>query len=88
MNAWAFSERVNPLSAKLNALFSSDIGHWDVPVLADVAWEAQEGVRKGTLSAESFRDFTFTNPARFWTATNPDFFGGTRVAAAVSEAAR
>ncbi len=83
MNAWAFASRVNPQGARLHALFSSDIGHWDVPVLADVAWEAHAGVRDGILSAEDFRDFTFTNPARFWTATNPNFFVGTRVEEAV-----
>jgi predicted TIM-barrel fold metal-dependent hydrolase len=82
--SWAFAERVNPLGAKLKALFSSDIGHWDVPVLADVAWEAQEGVREGLVSEADFRDFVFTNPARFWTAGNPAFFAGTRVEDAVS----
>jgi hypothetical protein len=31
------------------------------------------------MSEAEFRDFTFTNPARFWTANNPDFFLGTAV---------
>jgi hypothetical protein len=83
MNSWAFARRVNPLGARLHALFSSDIGHWDVPVLADVAWEAHEGVRDGILTPEEFRLLTFENPARFWTAGNPDFFAGTRVERAV-----
>lgn len=85
MNAWAFARNVNPLGARLNALFSSDIGHWDVPVLADVAWEAHEGVRQGIVSEADFRDFVFENPARFWTAGNRDFFVGTRVEEAVQE---
>ena len=79
MNAWAFAGGVNPLHARLQALFSSDIGHWDVPVLADVTWEAHEGVRQGRFSEADFRDFVFENPVRFWSATNPDFFAGTRV---------
>ncbi|MBW2426270.1 MAG: amidohydrolase family protein [Deltaproteobacteria bacterium] len=83
MNAWAFAEKVNPLGVRLNALFSSDIGHWDVPVLEDVGWEAHEGVRDGIVSQADFRRFTFENPARFWAAGNPDFFEGTRVAEAV-----
>ncbi|MEZ4331945.1 MAG: amidohydrolase family protein [Myxococcota bacterium] len=87
MNGWAFARKVNPLSARLSALFSSDIGHWDVPVLADVAWEAHEGVRDGILSPEDFRRFTFEHPARFWTAGNPGFFDGTRVERAVRELA-
>ena len=84
-NTWAFARDVNPLGARLNALFSSDIGHWDVPVLADVSWEAHEGVRKGRISEGDFRDFVFENPARFWSSTNPDFFAGTRVERAVRE---
>ncbi len=83
MNAWAFASRVNPLGSELQALFSSDIGHWDVPVLADVAWEAHEGVREGIMNEAAFRDFVFRNPARFWTAGNPNFFAGTRVEEAV-----
>jgi predicted TIM-barrel fold metal-dependent hydrolase len=85
MNTWAFADRVNPLGAKLKALFSSDIGHWDVPVLADVAWEAHEGVREGIVSEEDFRDFVFSHPARFWRNGNPDFFAGTTVEDAVAE---
>lgn len=81
--AWAFSKKVNPLGARLKALFSSDIGHWDVPVLADVSWEAHESVREGVIEEADFEDFVFRNPARFWTATNPDFFTGTSVEEAV-----
>ena len=31
-----------------------------------------------------FRDFSFGNPARFYTRLNPDFFAGTRVEAEVT----
>jgi hypothetical protein len=36
-------------------------------------------VQDGVMSEAEFRDFTFTNPAHFWTANNPDFFLGTAV---------
>ena len=75
MTSWAFAGDVNPLGAKLRSLFSSDIGHWDVPVLADVAWEAQgRRTQTGSSPKEDFRDFVFSNPARFWTSGNRDFF--------------
>ncbi|HZO81169.1 MAG TPA: amidohydrolase family protein [Candidatus Binataceae bacterium] len=31
INAWAFNARANPYSARLGAVFGSDIGHFDVP---------------------------------------------------------
>jgi hypothetical protein len=85
MVAWAFDARTNPLGAKLRAMFSSDMGHWDVPDMAEILPEAHELVENGLLEPEDFRDFTFTNPVRFYTSLNPDFFRGTRVEA---EAAR
>jgi predicted TIM-barrel fold metal-dependent hydrolase len=79
MNAWAFNSRVNPYGARLNAIFSSDIGHWDVPDMTEVAEEAYELVERGVIAEEDFRDFVFANPVRLWTAMNPDFFKGTAV---------
>jgi hypothetical protein len=37
------------------------------------------------ISADDFRDFVFTNPTTLWTGTNPDFFKGTVVEAAVDK---
>ena len=79
MNAWAFNSRVNPFGARLNAIFSSDIGHWDVPDMTEVTEEAYELVEHGLITEADFRDFVFANPARLWTAMNPDFFKGTAV---------
>ena len=62
---------------------SARLAPTDVPVLADVAWEAHEGVRDGIVSPEDFRRFTFEYPTRFWTSGNRDFFVGTRVEEAV-----
>jgi predicted TIM-barrel fold metal-dependent hydrolase len=77
----AFDVRANPLGARLRAMFSSDLGHWDVPDMAGILPEAHELVEKGLLGEEDFREFVFGNPVRFYTTVNPDFFEGTRVAA-------
>jgi predicted TIM-barrel fold metal-dependent hydrolase len=84
-NAWAFNRKANPMGAKLNALFSSDIGHFDVPDMTDVVPEAYELVEHGLMTDDDFRDFMFTNAVRFWGEVNPDFFKGTVVEKAAAE---
>jgi predicted TIM-barrel fold metal-dependent hydrolase len=79
VNAWAFNRQANPLRARLNAIFSSDIGHFDVPDMTDVVPEAYELCEHGLLTDEDFRDFMFANAVRFWGEVNPDFFKGTAV---------
>ena len=79
INAWAFNRKANPMRARLNAFFSSDIGHFDVPDMTDVVPEAYELVEHGLLDDDDFRDFMFTNAVRFWGEVNPDFFRGTVV---------
>jgi predicted TIM-barrel fold metal-dependent hydrolase len=79
INAWAFNRRANPMGARLNALFSSDIGHFDVPDMGEVVPEAHELVEHGLITADDFRDFMFANAVRFWGEVNPDFFKGTVV---------
>ena len=78
-NAWAFNTKVNPMGARLNALFSSDIGHFDVPDMTDVVPEAYELVEHGLITDDDFHDFMFGNAVRFWGDVNPDFFKGTAV---------
>ena len=58
-------------------MFGSDIAHWDVPDMAEVLEEAWEMVEHGWITEADFRDFMFTNPVRFYTRTNPEFFNGT-----------
>jgi hypothetical protein len=53
--------------------------------MSQVALEAYEMVENGMISADDFRDFVFANPARLWTALNPDFFKGTPVQSAVAD---
>jgi predicted TIM-barrel fold metal-dependent hydrolase len=79
MNATAFNTKANPFGAQIRAVFSSDIGHWDVPDMTEVTEEAYEMVEHSVITEEDFRDFVFTNPTTLWTGMNPDFFKGTVV---------
>ena len=85
VNAWAFNRKANPMGSRLNAFFSSDIGHFDVPDMTEVVPEAYELVEHGLLSEDDFRDFVFANAVRFWGEVNPDFFEGTVVEKAAAE---
>jgi predicted TIM-barrel fold metal-dependent hydrolase len=80
----AFDRRLNHFGHQLNAMFSSDLGHWDVPDMAHVLDETYELVEDGILSADDFRKFTFANVARMYTSLNPRFFEGTAVESAVA----
>ena len=89
MNATAFWG-ANPFGQKLNAIYSSDIGHFDVIDMREPLAEAYELVEDGHITQDNFRDFVFTNAVTLWGTQNPDFFKGTRVekeAAAVLRAA-
>ena len=84
--AFAFSP-ANAFRARLNAMFSSDIGHWDAGAMNRVVAAAWGLVEQAALSEQDFRDFVFTNPARLYLSANPDFFGGTAVDGAVASLA-
>ncbi len=85
VNAVAFDTSVNPLGSTLQAVYGSDIGHWDVPVMIDVLKEAYELVEDGAIDLDQFKQFTFTNPVKLHAGMNPDFFKGTRVEADVNK---
>jgi predicted TIM-barrel fold metal-dependent hydrolase len=88
MNATAFGKG-NPLGAKLNAIYSSDIGHFDVIDMRNPLPEAYELVDEGHITKDNFRDFVFGNTVRLWGTQNPRFFEGTTVAkAAAAELAK
>ncbi|HXZ46992.1 MAG TPA: amidohydrolase family protein, partial [Pseudolabrys sp.] len=76
MNVCAFG-RSNPFDTRLNAIYSSDIGHFDVIDMRDPLPEAYELVQDGLISENDFRDFTFANAVRLWGRQNPHFFEGT-----------
>jgi hypothetical protein len=88
INAMAFDTKKNPYGARLRAIFSSDIGHWDVPDMKEVAEEAHELVDEGVITERDFRDFVFVNPVRLWTEMNPNFFKGTVVESQVEKLLR
>ena len=83
-NAWAFGKG-NPFGSKLNAIYSSDIGHFDVIDMRDPLPEAYGLVEDGLMTREDFRAFTFANTVRLWGTQNPRFFEGTAVARAAAE---
>ncbi len=76
----ALDARGNPMRARLQPIFSSDIGHWDVPDISAVLLESHRLVDKGILTDTDYRDFVFTYPARLHLKANPEFFAGTAIA--------
>ena len=74
---WAFNSRLNRLGGRLKAIFSSDIGHYDVTDARRCVAEAHELVDEGHLTPDDFRDFMFTNAVTLHTGMNRDFFRGT-----------
>jgi predicted TIM-barrel fold metal-dependent hydrolase len=85
LTSMAFNTGVNPFGAELKAMMGSDVAHWDVPDMTEVLEEAWEMVDHGWIDEGAFKKFTFTNPVRFYTDTNPAFFKGTVVEAAVDQ---
>ena len=85
LTSMAFNTKVNPFGTELKAMMGSDIAHWDVPDMTEVLEEAWEMVEREWIDESAFKKFTFTNPARFYTETNPGFFEGTVVESAVAE---
>jgi predicted TIM-barrel fold metal-dependent hydrolase len=79
MSAVAFNPKLNHFGAKMQAIFSSDVGHWDVPDIGAVVAEAYELVERDLLTEEDFCDFTFRNAVKLHGLMNPDFFKGTLI---------
>ncbi len=79
MNAIAFDRDKIPMGARLNAIFASDIGHWDVPDFREVLPEAWELVDDGHVDRDDFRAFTCDNAISLLAGARPDFFEGTVV---------
>ena len=80
MMAVAFNRRFNSAGARLNAMFGSDIGHWDVMDARSVVSEAWSLVQAKLLTEADFRELVFVNPAALHLGMNPDFFRGTAIA--------
>jgi hypothetical protein len=80
MVAMAFDTELQPFSARLHAMFSSDLSHWDVPDMRLVLGEAHEAVDRHQLDDADFEDFVFTNARDFYARANPAFFADTSIA--------
>ena len=78
----ALDAKGNTFGVRLQPFFSSDIGHWDVPDVAEVLLESHQLVDEGLLTAADYRDFVFANPVRLHAEMNPSFFDGTPVESA------
>ncbi len=82
--AHAFNTKVNPKGLRLNAIYSSDIGHWDVTDIGAALEEPYELIEHGLIGAEDFRAFTFTNAVNLFAGANPDFFKETVISSQVA----
>ncbi|HEX6242780.1 MAG TPA: amidohydrolase family protein [Polyangiales bacterium] len=79
--AHAFNDKANPLGVKINAIYSSDVGHWDVPDLTEVLAESWGLVEDGAITEADFKAWVFENPYKLYTEANENFFKGTQVEA-------
>ena len=77
LSAMAFARRLLPGGINLRAIFSSDIGHWDVPDMREVLPDAWQLVEAGHLNEVEFRAFTCGNAVEMLTSVNPHFCDGT-----------
>lgn len=77
--AHAFNDKANPLGVKVNAIYSSDVGHWDVPDLTEVLADSFALVEQGAISEADFKAWVFENPYRLYTESNAAFFKGTAI---------
>jgi predicted TIM-barrel fold metal-dependent hydrolase len=64
MSALAFAEQYH--GTRLNAMFASDLGHWDVPDAREVLPEAWELVEDGRITTDQFRAFAYDNALALW----------------------
>jgi predicted TIM-barrel fold metal-dependent hydrolase len=73
LTAVAFDTDRNPLGARLQPIFASDIGHWDVPDIREVLPEAWELVEHGHIDEQEFRAFTCDNARALWKSVDARF---------------
>ena len=77
--ALAFDAKFSQGSPQLKALFSSDIGHWDVPNAQDVVPGVRSLRADGLLDGDGSASLTHVNVIRAHGGMRDDFFDGTRV---------
>jgi predicted TIM-barrel fold metal-dependent hydrolase len=75
----ATDARGNAMNARLQPLFSSDAGHFDLPDLRAAVPSSHKLVERGLIDEAIYHDFVFGNVVRMYGAMNPGFFTGTTV---------
>ncbi len=76
--AFAFHP-ANAFGMRLKAMFSSDVGHWDVNDNLDILCNSYKLVQRGFLAEPDFRDFMADNPIGLHGKMNAKFWRGTVV---------
>ena len=72
----------NPGGGRLRAMFSSDIGPLGRPGHERRWWPSRSRwSRRGSMTADQWRQVVFDNPVEMYTRANPRFFDGTPVEA-------
>ena len=74
--AWAFDKSGNH---RLNPMFSSDVGHWDVADIRDILPGSCKLVERDYLAEQDLREFMADNPIGLHGKMNLDFWKGTVV---------
>lgn len=74
-----------PFETPIQALFSSDMGHWDVADSRTVTVEAYQQLEDGLMSETQYRSFMYGNTVRLHGSMNPKFFKGTIIENAAEE---
>ncbi len=69
----------NAFGMRLKAMFSSDVGHWDVEDNLSILPSSYKMVQRGVMSPQDFREFMADNPIGLHGKMNPDFWKGTVV---------
>jgi hypothetical protein len=77
--AHAFNDKANPLGVKINAIYSSEVGHWDVPDLTEVLADSYRLVDQGVITEADFKAWVFDNPYKLYNEANADVFIGTTI---------
>ena len=76
--AFAFHP-ANAFGMRLKAMFSSDVGHWDVEDNLQILPSSYKLVQRGILTEQDFQEFMADNPIGLHGKMNPDFWKGTVV---------
>ena len=71
INAVGFDRAESALGAQMRAIFSSDIGHWDVTDMSETVEEAWELVDEGLIEPSGFPRVHLQNAATMWAEADP-----------------